>query len=208
MRRLILIGTGALLLLIGINALDALKGPVSSKEVFFAKEIRMANRQSEADLSQEPFLLSPRKGTAPSVLRGQANFDEWSAYILNSKAPADRRREVLHRLTTLDRRAVPALTRIAHQPIPSFSNAQNPHSADSAAYTFEKGLRITAIEALDQWALKGENVLQQLISIRERQSERDLAFLANLAIAGIQEGQPGKVTRFIEKMFDEVVNEK
>jgi hypothetical protein len=35
-----------------------------------------------------------------------------------------------------------------------------------------------------------------------------LVFLAGLAVAGIQEGRPGKVTRFIDQAFDEALNGK
>ncbi len=89
-----------------------------------------------------------------------------------------------------------AMTRIASSSLPVFPKASDPHSVDSGLYTFEKGLRITAIETLDQWGAKGVQVLPSLVAIRESQHERDLQFLTSLAISGIQEGRPGKSNSF------------
>lgn len=125
------------------------------------------------------------------------------AYILDRSTPPDKRRQLLQQLVAAGPVRLAEMAAIAQAPVPVFPKFKNPHSSDHGYYVFEKGLRITAIETLDQWAAKGTDVLKELMHIRDNQTEQDLVFLANLAVAGIQEGRPGKVTRFIDQAFDE-----
>jgi hypothetical protein len=133
---------------------------------------------------------------------------EFNAYILDRSAAPDKRRQVLQQLVEAGPSAKAQNVANAQAPVPKFPQAQNPHSSDYGYYKFEKGLRITAIETLDQWAANGTDVLKELMHIRDNQNEQDLVFLAGLAVAGIQEGRPGKVTRFIDQAFDEALNGK
>lgn len=139
----------------------------------------------------------------PSLQEG-----ELKSYILDRSALPDKRRQVLQQLVEKGPAGLAEIAAIAQAPVPSFPGFQDPHSSDAGYYTFEKGLRITAIEALDQWAVRGTDVMKELKLIRDTQNEKDLIFLASLAVAGIQEGRPGKVTRFIDQAFNEALNGK
>jgi hypothetical protein len=133
---------------------------------------------------------------------------ELNTFILNRNALPDKRRQVLQELVAGGPKGLAEMAAIAQSPVPRFPQFKNPHSSDYGYYKFEKGLRITAIETLDQWAVKGTDVMKELTVIRDTENEQDLVFLASLAVSGIQEGHPGKVTRFIDQAFNEALNGK
>lgn len=148
------------------------------------------------------------QGQLNSAASAAAPAKAVDAYILDRSTPPDKRRQLLQQLVAAGPVRLAEMAAIAQAPVPVFPKFKNPHSSDHGYYVFEKGLRITAIETLDQWAAKGTDVLKELMHIRDNQTEQDLVFLANLAVAGIQEGRPGKVTRFIDQAFDEALNGK
>lgn len=146
--------------------------------------------------------------SAPVVTAPKVNKEKQNEIVLDRTAPADERRQVLQKLVEAGPAKLAEMAAIAKEPIPHFPQAHNPHSTDSGLLKFEKGLRITAIETLDQWAVQGADVLKELKSIRDTQNQQDLVFLAGLAVEGILEGRPGKTTRFIDQAFDEALNGK
>lgn len=78
--------------------------------------------------------------------------------ILDAQTDPDSRRQALQKLILQGPSNMPLITQIAVSKIPIFKNYKDPHSMHSYFYQFEKNLRITAIETLDQWALSGIDV--------------------------------------------------
>ena len=127
--------------------------------------------------------------------------------VLNLKNHPDQRRKSLSHLIEQGVVALPQLAAVAVHKIPSFPLATDPHSAGQMQRSFEIGLRITAIEALDQLGAGGADVTRILQHARDTHKEEQLVFLAKIALDGIAEGRPGKVTRFIDKVFDDALGE-
>lgn len=173
----------------------------AATESFFDKD-KTDSASASATLSQNTI------GPANSAAATAAPAKAVDTYILDRSTAPDKRRQLLQQLVAAGPVRLAEMAAIAQAPVPVFPKFRNPHSSDYGYYKFEKGLRITAIETLDQWAAKGTDVLKELMHIRDNQTEQDLVFLANLAVAGIQEGRPGKVTRFIDQAFDEALNGK
>lgn len=158
------------------------------------------NRLTPTSLSA-PKNLAQANPAAPLELPKTASA--LKTYILDRSQNADQRREALDLLIQKGpSKALPALSDIASAKIPDFEYARHPHSVDAGRLVFEKGLRVTAIETLDLWAASGTDTLSALIHSRDAHQEKEIVFLAQLAIAGIQEGRPGKLARFIDKAFD------
>ena len=125
--------------------------------------------------------------------------------ILDLKADANQRFEELTTLIAQGPGVVRELGVIAAAPISNFALKGNPHSQDTIHDRFEKSLRVTAIEALDKLGTRGVDVREKLENVRDSHRDTELVFLANLALAGIAEGRPGKVSRFIDQVFNENV---
>ena len=128
--------------------------------------------------------------------------------ILDPTIQNDQRRKALQTLIEKGAENILAVSKITLTEIPKFKNKNNPHSIDSYNHSFEKNLRITAIEALDLWSTQGIDVEKYLIAIINRQNDKELIFLASISLSGIQNGRPGKLGRFIDAIFDEALSKK
>ncbi|MBC7371982.1 MAG: hypothetical protein H7326_10475, partial [Bdellovibrionaceae bacterium] len=153
----------------------------------------------------EPLKVTPKKETQsqlPSVVPDApaSSSRELEKSVLNQKTAGNQRFESLTELIAQGSVAVREIAAIAAAPMPHFSLKENPHSQDAIQDRFEKSLRITAIEALDTIGATGVDVRQELQQVRDSQKDAEIVFLASIALAGIAEGRPGKVTRFIDQV--------
>ena len=90
---------------------------------------------------------------------------------------------------------------LAESALPEFSDLQDPHSVGSTQRTQELGLRVTALESLDQRAATSPEVTQGLQRILQKQTEPSLRFLAQTSLSGIEAGKPGRLKRIINEML-------
>jgi hypothetical protein len=90
---------------------------------------------------------------------------------------------------------------LAETALPEFRDLTNPHSVGSTQRTLELGLRVTALESLDQRAVSSPEVTKGLQRILQKQTEPSLRFLAQTSLSGIESGKPGKLKRIIDEML-------
>lgn len=92
---------------------------------------------------------------------------------------------------------------LAETALPEFKDLSDPHSAGSTQRTLELGLRVTALESLDQRAAGAGSpeVAKGLLRILQKQTEPSLRFLAQTSLSGIEAGKPGKLKRIIDEML-------
>jgi hypothetical protein len=117
----------------------------------------------------------------------------------------ENRRKALYVLTQMGSAALPALTAVATTPMP-VATSQDPHSAEQIKQSFEAGLRVTAIEALDELGTDSSlspAVKDSMLNILKIQKHRSLTLLAQISLSGIESGRPGKVKRAVEDLLKE-----
>lgn len=134
---------------------------------------------------------------------GQRSFEELAAIVLDGKLDRDFRREALAELTQAGPEAIPLLAKIAATDVPMPKEVKDPHSAEVRRYEYEKGLRFTALEAIDDWAAKNVDVGPVLKEILGKTRDQDIRFLAFVSLRGVEQGRPGKLIRFVDRMMDE-----
>lgn len=134
------------------------------------------------------------------------SIEELATIVLDTKQDPNFRREALAELTEAGPQAIPLLATIAATDVVMPDVAKDPHSAEAYTFQFEKGLRITALEVIDQWAARNADVRAALQSIIKKTRDQDLRFMAFVSLRGVEQGRPGKLTRFIDQMFEEFEN--
>lgn len=95
------------------------------------------------------------------------------------------------------------LVALAETALPEFKDLNDPHSVGSTQRTLELGLRVTALESLDQRATGtgSPEVAKGLLRILQKQREPSLRFLAQTSLSGIEAGKPGRLKRIIDEMI-------
>lgn len=116
---------------------------------------------------------------------------------LDPESSADTRHASVYLLTQGGPAASAALVAIAAAPVPAVSEI--PHTTGEAKGALERSLRITALEALDKMAERDVSLRPRLESILKTQNDSTLMFLTQVSLAGLDEGRPGKLTRFIDR---------
>ncbi|RYZ69124.1 MAG: hypothetical protein EOP09_08265 [Proteobacteria bacterium] len=89
-------------------------------------------------------------------------------------------------------------------PIVAGPHAADPHSADHGRLRYQRSLRITALEELDQLGFAGENIEPALLEILSQQQDPAILFLVKISLMGVQQKRPGKLSRFIDATFAQV----
>jgi hypothetical protein len=122
--------------------------------------------------------------------------------ILNPLNKSAEREAALYILTlSPSPHAALSLIQVAGSPLPELPDLTDPHSAGSLQRTQELGLRVTALESLDQRAASVPSVVVGLNQILQKQTEPSLRFLAQTSLSGIEAGKPGRLKRVIEEML-------
>lgn len=126
--------------------------------------------------------------------------------IVQGSLSSEERRRALYAITQMGPVALPALTLVVTSPF-SMAQSQNPHSVEQYQQAFEVGLRVTAIEALDELSTTSEDVANEvrgsMNTILETQKNRTLTLLAQISLSGIESGRPGKVKRAVDTLLKE-----
>ena len=130
-------------------------------------------------------------------------LNEVGAVALDENDHWDDRFAAVYILGKAGREAIPALSKIAAAPFDQKSYP--PHTIQRSNQSSEFALRSSALESLDRLAVDGEDVAGSFAGVLEAKTSPQLALMAQLALMGIREGRPGKLTRFIDKAFDEAV---
>lgn len=174
------------------------------------------NETIATEVDQEPSHIGKQKDTwsarnksheTTSLHDSQLELKDLMRSVLDQNRHPDQRRKDLSVLVEKGTIALPLLDAIANHKVPPFPTAKDPHSQVHMQKSFEIGLRITAIEAIDQLGATGADVTKILQRVQATHEENQLVLLASIALEGIAEGRPGKVTRFINKVFDEALGE-
>ena len=106
-----------------------------------------------------------------------------SVYILTQAGPA----------------AFKALQAIAETPL-NVRGPLAPHSVAEAQHKQESSLRITAMEALDTAGVDHPEIRKSFAMIFKHQTDPSLQRLALIALRGYEQGRPGKLHRYMDKM--------
>ena len=122
--------------------------------------------------------------------------------VLEKTLSHTERRQALFELTQMGSSAFPALSQIASAPLPAVTST-DPHSAETLHNQFEVGLRITAIERLDENTDRPDLVKQAMLEVLNTHKNRSLVTLAQISLSGIEAGHPGKVKRAIDALLKE-----
>jgi hypothetical protein len=129
--------------------------------------------------------------------------------VLDQTITGVQRREELTALLEHTPATTENLVRIASSPMPEFPNALQPHSSDETLSNFERSLRVTALERLDQLGIESPRLKTEIAKILEAQkNDPTLSFLATVSLQGFEQGQPGKLSRFIAKAFAQFESQK
>lgn len=130
--------------------------------------------------------------------------------ILSANESQQVRRNNLYRLTEMGPESIKALSTLATYPVES-SKSNNPHSAESIQRNFEIGLRITALETLDQIAVShspsAEDIKKTMMLVLEKQEASSLKILAQISLSGMANGRPGKLKRALDHLLNEKVGQ-
>ncbi|MBS1971586.1 MAG: hypothetical protein JSU04_14845 [Bdellovibrionales bacterium] len=186
---------------LGILALAVIGGVIYQ---FYAKSQSVSTTETavtpspQQSAQQTP--LSKKISATPS-----AELEQLSQMVRDESQSQEARRKALYTLTQMGPAALPALTAIATAPMP-VAISQDPHSADQMRQSFEAGLRVTAIEALDELGIDpnlSSAVKDSMLSVLKTQKHRSLTLLAQISISGIDSGRPGKVKRAIDTLKTE-----
>lgn len=171
-------------------------------------------RENSQANSQPADLVSSDTGTSsnrprPAVPAGPqtspsnpaANSEELthlSELILDVKQSQESRRQALYGLTQKGASALGALSTVATTSIPD--------GLSEYQQAFEAGLRVTAIESLDDLAVDpnfSATVKETMLGVLKTQKHQSLTLLAQISLSGIESGKPGKVKRAIETLLKE-----
>jgi hypothetical protein len=160
-------------------------------------------RQVDADANANS--NSNSNANANANVDGKASMAD---RVLDPAIPAAQRREELSRLTHEGALAIPQLAKIASAETPKFPNELAPHSVDESRAGFERGLRVTALEQLDHLGIRQPELKAEIEKVLAAQrNDPMLSLLARVSLLGFQEGRPGKLSRFINKTFDQFEDE-
>lgn len=123
--------------------------------------------------------------------------------VLSSENKMPEREAALYVLTlSAAPQAQTTLVALAETALPEFKDLQDPHSGGSTLRTLELGLRVTALESLDQRAVKAPDLVAKgMQRILQKQTEASLRFLAQTSLSGIEAGKPGRLKRIINEML-------
>jgi hypothetical protein len=142
-------------------------------------------------------LPTSTEGIAPTPAPTPAEKSDSAAAVtkvLDATASGGERRLALHQLVVRGINARDDLTIIAASSWPDTDSHKQ--------MKFERGLRITAIEALDKMAATdGAGTTPYLHQVLSQQKDPSLKMLAQVSLTGVAEGKPGKLSRFIDKML-------
>jgi len=174
-----------------------------------------------AQKSYPPFMTTSRSANKPTTTpvavskintesAPQKTAEQLLISILSSNESQQIRRNNLYRLTEMGPESIKALSTLATYPVES-SKSNNPHSAESIQRNFEIGLRITALEALDQMVVSHsqstEDIKKTMMLVLEKQETSSLKILAQISLSGIANGRPGKLKRAIDHLLNEKVGQ-
>ena len=79
--------------------------------------------------------------------------------------------------------------------------ASAPYDIKSARASFEIGVRLHALGALDRAARDGADVTEPLTRLATANPDQNLRQYATIALMGIEQGRPGKLNRFFDVML-------
>ncbi len=151
------------------------------------------------DEKREARVIELARRLSPRELLGLADL------VVDPKSSADRRNAAVYILSEAGAIAQPALTKIVVTPFDD--RPGKPHSIQDAKRQGEVSLRVSALEALDQLGASGSDVRASLQKA-SLQKNTTLQFLARIALSGIEQGRPGKLSRFIDASMDEAMGKK
>ncbi len=115
-------------------------------------------------------------------------------HVISRETDAEERSATLYLLTQGGKSTNQAIAKIAASPTPQIPNSEDAHSVGALQSSFESSLRVTAIEALDQRVVNGEDLKAEFDGIQQQQTDPTLQFLAQL-------GRQGKTGKFMEAML-------
>lgn len=155
------------------------------------------------DTSGQPLMGATKDSGAKDSPLALKSVEDLATIVLDTNQDPDFRREALAELTEAGPEAIPLLANIAAKDVVMPKEIKDPHSVDVYTFEFEKGLRFTALEAIDEWAARNVDVRSELQTIINKTRDQDIRFLAFVSLRGVEQGRPGKLTRLIDQMFDE-----
>lgn len=136
-------------------------------------------QSSVRQLAQGMSSASKRKSPLPA-LQAQ-DMGTLKAWVQDPARSGNERRASLYLLTQAGPSAIPALTEIAQTQVPHFDGAENPHSIGAYQLRFERSLRVTALESLDQASLQNTEIETRLHQIIEKQTDPSIELLAQIS---------------------------
>lgn len=146
--------------------------------------------QASATASAEPV---PQQ--APSILVAEP-VENPVKQVLDRQLSHEERRHQLHIL--LQKGSTTELATIAGQALPQVAANQAPHSLALLQLKFERGLRITALENLDQRAARDGQARNAVFHLSQTQTDPTLLALTEISRHGIEQNQPGKLSRWLD----------
>lgn len=177
--------------------------------VIYQFQIKPKNNPTveSAEATASPSKLSQQNPEAEQVpaVTPAADVDQLSRTVRDQTQSQEARRNALYVLTQMGSAALPALAAVATTPMP-VATSQDPHSAEQMKQSFEAGLRVTAIEALDELGTDSSlspAVKESMLSVLKVQKHRSLTLLAQISLSGIESGRPGKVKRAVDNLIQE-----
>lgn len=139
---------------------------------------------------------SPAAASNPAV--SSEELTHLTQLVLDVKQSQESRRQALYNLTQKGSPALAALSAVA-----TASISENLSEYQQA---FEAGLRVTAIESLDELAMDpslSTTVKESMLNVLKMQKHQSLTLLAQISLSGIESGKPGKVKRAIDTLIKE-----
>lgn len=122
------------------------------------------------------------------------NLQDLADETLNTTLKADHRSSQLFKLTQAGEEAAEELAQVARAPV----EKQHPQRE------FELSLRLRAVEALDEVALKNSSKAQkQLLWVMDANPDPTVSLLVRVSLQGIEQGRPGKARRLMDQMIKE-----
>jgi len=152
-----------------------------------------------------PFGVQKQTSTAEPSSEKLVAVEELTQTVRNNSLPQEERTKALYELTQLGAKALSSLTLIATTPLLE-TGSQDPHSVDQINQSFELGLRVTALEALDELSIDPQwrpSVAASMLEVLKIHKHRSLTLLAQISLSGIESGRPGKVKRAIDTLLKE-----
>jgi hypothetical protein len=133
------------------------------------------------------------KSEKPAVTVAETDLHSLALDVLNSSLNGDERTHKMFLLSQAGPAAMAELAGIARAPV------------SGALVDYEVSFRVRALEALDTMSGEhGGDVLKQFQWISSAETlHPTVALLVNIGIMGIQQGRPGKVSRFMDRVLKE-----